>query len=144
MNYRRPLSLQFQTIKQRISRHIYPTASTPTSHIATINYEELRSIVRSIWKKKLPQEQTQGIYAFLIPKGEEVPVDYAELTDGNYKALMQDVCFDKYQCVFYELESRYSLKNSGNAIFNEYLVTSSPSSFYNNTCPVMLHSVIFA
>ncbi|KAJ2639987.1 hypothetical protein GGF44_002617, partial [Coemansia sp. RSA 1694] len=101
---------------------------------AEIDYDELRETVKSAWRKRDPLEQPR-IIAFVVPKGESTPSDYAALTHSNYKELMGNVCFDTNQCVFYELESGYSSGQSGSedsyssaseapslsAVFNEFI-----------------------
>ncbi|KAJ2744050.1 hypothetical protein GGI20_003271 [Coemansia sp. BCRC 34301] len=126
---------------------------------ASIDYDELRETVKSAWRKRDPLEQLR-IIMFVVPKGETLPSDYASLAHNNYKELMRDVCFDTNHCVFYELEFGYSSSQSDsddscslssdsagdlspNAVFNEFIVTSSPTKPNNISCPVRLNSIVF-
>ncbi|KAJ2000505.1 hypothetical protein GGI04_004125 [Coemansia thaxteri] len=131
--------------------------------MSRINYNELREIVKSTWRKRDPLEPLR-IIAFVVPKGEELPSDYAVLAHSNYKDIMDGLCFEANQCVFYELESGYSSgggsdcedacsiasstsgccsERSTGAMFNEFIVTSSPTLPTLKSCPVRLNSIVF-
>ncbi|KAJ2023195.1 hypothetical protein H4218_004507 [Coemansia sp. IMI 209128] len=130
-----------------------PARGTP---LVDIDYDELRETVKSAWRKRDPLEQLR-IIAFVVPKDERMPSDYFALPHGNYKEAMKDVCFDTNQCVFYELESGYSSGSSdsesstgfgsalpsSSTVFNEFVVTSSPTKASNTSCPVHLNSIVF-
>ncbi|KAJ2756957.1 hypothetical protein GGI19_000407 [Coemansia pectinata] len=132
------------------------SSSVQNTPLVTIDYDELRETVKSAWRKRDPLEQLR-IIAFVVPKNTSTPSDYVALPHSNYKELMGDVCFDTNQCVFYELESGYSSgqsdsedtysvsssPSSSSAMFNEFIVTSSPTKANSMSCPVRLNSIVF-
>ncbi|KAJ2491380.1 hypothetical protein IWW37_002369 [Coemansia sp. RSA 2050] len=135
------------------SQLLGPAQSTPQ---VDIDYDELREAVKSTWRKRDPLEQLR-IIAFVVPKHERTPSNYFALSHSNYKEAMENVCFDTNQCVFYELESGFSpgtfdgkssssfnsTLSSSSTMFNEFIVTSSPTKTSNTSCPVHLNSIVF-
>ncbi|KAJ1945696.1 hypothetical protein GGF37_001563 [Kickxella alabastrina] len=97
----------------------------------SIDYDELRETVRSVWRKRTPADQHKLI-AFVIPRGEVTASDYYILSHGDYQNLLIQLNLKDSNCVFYELEDGYfqSLNNSSTAsnspvdrrtvVFNEY------------------------
>ncbi|KAJ2901047.1 hypothetical protein IWW38_000012 [Coemansia aciculifera] len=150
---------RFKGLTRSVCRS-YHEAKQVSSAPADIDYEELRETVKSAWRKRDPLEQLR-IIAFVVPKDSATPSDYAALSHSNYKELMSSVCFETNQCVFYELESGYSSGQSSDcedassssslngelspnsAVFNEFIVTSSPTRSCSIECPVRLNSLVF-
>ncbi|KAJ2689301.1 hypothetical protein H4R19_006504, partial [Coemansia spiralis] len=111
-----------------------------------IDLEDLRDIVRSLWRKRQAGERIK-IVAFAIPNGEQAPSDYRVLASGSYHQLIDSFATRNTQCVFYELEDASAPPTpiDGHhpqaAVFNEYIVVDSHCDSFDQ-CPIRLNSLL--
>ncbi|KAJ2859222.1 hypothetical protein FB639_005813, partial [Coemansia asiatica] len=88
----------------------------------TVEYEELRESVKSLWRKQSPLEPPLKIIAFVIPRGDLAPTDYFILPHSNYQSILNNISLDESRLVFYELEYSHMPGGSLSSVFNEYVV----------------------
>ncbi|KAJ2704685.1 hypothetical protein FB645_003049 [Coemansia sp. IMI 203386] len=88
----------------------------------TIEYDELRESVKSLWRKQSPSDPPLKIVAFVIPRGDLAPSDYFILSHNNYQPILDNLCLYESRVVFYELEYSHTPGGTLSSVFNEYVV----------------------
>ncbi|KAI9499848.1 hypothetical protein GGI25_003877 [Coemansia spiralis] len=161
---RRLSNIKKQILRESSSfdQKLVETYPEPTSTMYIVDYDELRETVKSIWRKRQPDDKIK-IVAFVVPKGNEAAIDFAILHNSNYQQVLDTISLAENTFVFYELEDGYSAPPSSptvqiannnldigtcndmyenNAVFNEFIVSAFPED-PESTCAVKLNSLLF-